>query len=303
MVRRRVAQVVLVSHQALLLLPAMSALLYVLAALFIKKAITAGCGQRHVNLAVNLLPAVVFQSFWLISGPVDWTQAWKPVVAACTFLLGQIFTFLALRNGEVSVTTPVLGTKVVFTAMFSAIVFAQALELRWWLGALACSLGVMLVTGATWRTLAPRLMRLDALFAIGAAMTFGLTDVLVQHWEHGVGIPVFVALMFGVTGIMALAIFLPGLRGRIPRAGLKPLGLGAVLYSFQILGMAVALGLHESATAVNIVYGSRAVWSVVLAWMLARLLQAEEARDSREIMMRRLAGSLLIFGAVLAVLV
>ncbi len=292
------------SRQALLLLlPAMSALLYVLAALFIKKAITAGCDQRHVNLCVNLLPAVIFQLLWLYSGPLDWTQAWKPAVAACTFFGGQVFTFLALRNGEVSVTTPVLGTKVVFTAMFSAIVFAQALELRWWLGALACSLGVVLVTGATWRTLAPRLLRRDALFATGAAITFGLTDVLVQHWERAVGIPAFVALMFGCTGILVLAVFLPGLRGGIPAAGIKPLGAGAILYSLQILGMAVALGLHESATAVNIVYGSRAVWSVVLAWMLARFLQAEEARDAREVMVRRLAGSLLVFGAVLAVLI
>jgi hypothetical protein len=161
----------------------------------------------------------------------------------------------------------------------------------------------MLVTGATWRTLAPRLLRPDALFAIGAAAAFGLTDVLVQHWTPALGVPAFVALMFGVTGILALAVFLPGFRGRIPGEGLKPLGLGAILYSIQILGMAVALGLHESATAVNVVYGSRAVWSVVLAWMLARFLRMEEARDSREIMVRRLAGSLLVFGAVLAVLI
>ena len=294
------------SHQALLLLPAASALIYVLAALFIKNAITAGCGQRLVNLLVNLLPALVFQSFWLLSGPVDWTQAWKPAVAAVTFFTGQVCTFLALRNGEVSVTTPVLGTKVVFTAMFSALVFAQALELRWWLGAVACSLGVMLVTGATWRTLAPRLLRPDALFAIGAAVTFGLTDVLVQHWTRSLGVPAFVALMFGVTGLLAAAVFLPGWRGGIPRSGFRALGalaVGAVLYSIQILSMAVALGLHESATAVNIVYGSRAVWSVVLAWGLAKLLRTEESHDSRAVMQRRLAGSMLVFGAVLAVLV
>jgi len=292
-----------VSSQALLALPAASALIYVLAALFIKKAITAGCRQGHVNLVVNLLPAILFQWLWLLSGPVDWTQAWKPAVAALTFFLGQVFTFLALRNGEVSVTTPLLGTKVVFTAVFSAVLLGQALALQWWLGAVVCSLGVFLVTGATLRALVPRLRRLDAVFSLAAAATFGLTDVLVQHWTHELGVPAFVALMFGFTGVLVLAVFLPGLRGTIPRPGLAPLGIGAVLYSLQIFGMAVALGLHESATAVNIVYGSRAVWSVLLAWALARFLQAEEARDSREVMARRLAGSLLVFGAVLAVLI
>jgi drug/metabolite transporter (DMT)-like permease len=292
-----------VSQQAILFLPATSALVYVLAALFIKQSITAGCRQGHVNLVVNLLPAVVFQLLWLHGDGIDWALAWKPAVCAGLFFLGQIFTFLALRNGEVSVTTPVLGTKVVFTAAFAAILLGQALALQWWLGALACSLGVMLVTGATVRSLIPRLMRRDALFALGAAATFGLTDVLVQHWTHEMGVPAFVALMFGITGVLALAVFAPGLRAPIPRAGLSPLLIGTGCYSLQVFGMAVALGLHESATAVNIVYGSRAVWSVVLAWALAKFLQAEESHDSREVLMRRLAGALLIFGAVLAVLI
>ncbi len=303
MVREGAARLGAVSSDALLWLPAVSAFLYVLAALCIKKSIREGSRQAQVNLSVNLLPAVVFQLFWLQSGSIDWAQAWRPALTACTFFFGQVFTFLALRNGEVSVTTPILGTKVVFTAMFAALVFGQVLELRWWLGALACSLGVMLVTGTTWRSLAPRLLRLDALFALGASAAFGLTDVLVQRWTHTLGVPAFVALMFGVTGLLALVIFTPGLRGRAPTAGWKPLAVGSILYSVQILGMAGALGLHRSATAVNIVYGSRAVWSVVIAWALARLLEAEEIRDSREVMLRRLAGSLLVFGAVLAILI
>ncbi len=303
MVRGRAARVRAVSREAILFLPAASAFVYVLAALAIKRAITAGCGQAHVNLVVNVLPALVFQALWLFAGPVDWSEVWKPLAASATFFAGQICTFLALRNGEVSVTTPLLGTKVVFTALFSALLFGQALELRWWLGAGACSLGVMLVTGATWRTLAPRLLKRDALFATGAAATFALTDVLVQHWTNPLGVPAFVALMFGSTGVLALAVFGRGIRQPLPARGLGPLGLGMGLYALQIFGMAVALGSHESATAVNIVYGSRAVWSVVLAWALARFLQAEEARDSREAMLRRLAGSLLVFGAVLAVLV
>jgi len=303
MVRGRAAGIRAVTQQALLVLPAASALVYVFAALFIKQSITAGCRQGHVNLVVNLLPALVFQLLWLESGPIDWALAWKPAACAVTFLLGQVFTFLALRHGEVSVTTPVLGTKVVFTAAFATLLLGQVLEARWWLGALACSLGVMLVTGATPGSLFARLLRRDALFALGAASTFGLTDVFVTHWTHELGVPAFAALMFGITGVLAVAVFAPGVRPPIPRAGLAPLGLGAICYSIQILGMVVALGLHESATAVNIVYGSRAVWSVALAWMLAKFLRAEESHDSREVLVRRLAGALLIFGAVLAVLV
>jgi drug/metabolite transporter (DMT)-like permease len=292
-----------VSGQTLLFLPAAAALVYVLAALFIKQAITAGCRQAHVNVVVNVLPALVFQLLWLFAGPVDWTGAWKPAVCSVTFFLGQIFTFLALRSGEVSVTTPVLGTKVVFTAVFAAALLGQGLPWHWWLGAAACSLGVMLVTGASPRSLLPRLLRRDAFFALGAAGAFGLTDVLVQHWTPRFGLPAFIAILFGLTALLALTVFGRRAWTPLPRGGLVPLGLGTFCYAVQILAMAIALGLHESATAVNIVYGSRAVWSVVLAWMLARFLQAEESHDSRAVLSRRLAGALLIFAAVVAVLV
>jgi drug/metabolite transporter (DMT)-like permease len=292
-----------VSGQTLLVLPAAAALVYVLAALFIKQAITAGCRQAHVNIVVNVLPGLAFQLLWLCAGPVDWGDVWKPAVCSVTFFLGQIFTFLALRNGEVSVTTPVLGTKVVFTAVFAAVLLGQGLPWHWWLGAAACSLGVMLVTGASPRSLLPRLLRRDAFFALGAAAAFGLTDVLVQQWASRFGLPAFLAMLFGLTATLALGVFGRRAWTPLPRRGMAPLGLGTFCYALQILAMAVALGLHESATAVNIVYGSRAVWSVVLAWMLARFLQAEESHDSRAVLSRRLAGALLIFAAVVAVLV
>lgn len=291
------------SSQTLLVLPACSAVVYVLAALLLKRAITAGCRQPHVNLVVNLVPALLFQLFWLHGAGADWAHAWKPAVCSGFFFLGQVLTFLALRSGEVSVTTPVLGTKVVFTAVFAAVLLGQAIPAQWWLGALACSLGVMLVTGATLRSLLPRLARRDALFSLGAASTFALTDVLVQHWTRDLGVPAFVAIMFGLSGLLSLVVFAPGVLRPIPHAAVVPLLAGAVLLTAQMLSLAIALGLHESATAVNIVYGSRAVWSVGLAWALAGWMKAGEERDSRAVLSRRLAGAFLIFGAVLAVLI
>ncbi len=294
------------SQQLLLALPACAALGYVLAVLFLKNALSAGCRQSQVNLAANLVPAVLFQLLWLVAGRVDWSQLWRPAVATVSFLLGQIFTFRALRAGEVSVATPLLGTKVIMTAVFSAVLFGQTLAAAWWIGAAASTLGVVLVTGATWRSLAPRLRQPDALYSLGAAACFGLTDVLVQHWARLAGVAVFVALMFGMVGVVSLALFLPG-EGRkifdLPRSAIAPLAIGATGLSLQALVLAVALGLHESATVVNIVYSSRAVWSVALAWLLARYWKMEEARDSGEVMRRRLAGSLLLFAAVVVILI
>lgn len=293
------------SGAALLWLPAASAVGYVLATLFLKRALSAGCSQAQVNLAANLAPALLFQPLWLWPAAPDWSHAWEPLVTAGTFLIGQIFTFRALRHGEVSVATPLLGTKVLLTAAFAAGIFGQRLAPQWWFGAAASALGVILVTGATGRSLAPRLLQPDALFSLGAAVAFALTDVFVQRWTHHLGVARFVPVMFGAIGVASIFVFGPstGVRFLAAPAGVcGGLVLGASLLGAQALGMAVALGLHESATAVNVVYSSRAVWAVVLAWVLARVLRGEEAHDDPAVLRRRLAGSLLLFAAVIAVL-
>jgi len=165
---------------------------------------------------------------------------------------------------------------------------------------------VILVTGATWRSLLPRLREADAMYSLGAAGAFALTDVLVQHWARAMGVAVFVPVMFGLIGVASLALFLPGEGRRIfalPLPALMPLLVGSGLLGGQALAIATALTLHRSATVVNIVYSSRAVWSVVLAWLLARWFGGEESRDAPAVLRRRLLGSLLLFAAVIAVLI
>ncbi len=291
------------SDSALLALPALSAVGYVVAMLLLKRALSAGVSQAQVNLAANLAPGLLFQVFWLGAGPVDWARLWMPATTAATFLLGQIFTFRALRAGEVSVATPLLGTKVLLTAVFSAGLFAQALPLRWWAGAVASTLGVILVTGATWRTLGARLGRPDARYSLAAAATFALTDVLVGRWAKAFDPAAFVPLMFGLVAVASFVVFPPA-RGTLalPAGGRLALAGGSVVLGVQALGMFYALALHESATAVNVVYSSRAMWSVVLAWLLARALGGAERHDAPEVMRRRLLGSALIFAAVVVVL-
>lgn len=290
--------------QLLLALPGVSALGYVVAMLFLKRALSAGCTQAQVNLAANLAPGLLFQVFWIGAGPVDWARLWMPAGTAATFLLGQIFTFRALRAGEVSVATPLLGTKVLLTAVFSAVLFGQALAWQWWAGAVASTLGVILVTGAAWGTLRARLLQPDALYSFAAAATFAFTDVLVGRWAKMFGPAAFVPIMFGLVALASLLVFPPGRRTfSAPAGAFAPLLLGAVVLGVQALGMFFALALHESATAVNVVYSSRAMWSVVLAWLLARALQGAERNDPPEVMRRRLLGSGLIFAAVVVVLI
>lgn len=293
------------ASEAWLALPAGAAFFYVVSALFIKRAISAGTSQSAVNFGVNVLAALVFQPMWLLATAVDWSFWWMPLVAACTFSIGQIFTFLALQHGQVSLATPLLGVKVILTAVAAAVLFGESLSLRWWLAAAAGTLGVIFVTGASIRGLLPRLLRPDALAAIISAAAFAVTDVLVQQWAPEFGVAAFVAVMFGGVGLLSTIVFTvkDGMRVfYIPGPARVPLVLGGGILGAQALAMAVALAMYGNATAVNIVYASRSIWSVVLAWVLASSLRDAESLHESGALPGRLIGSLLLIAAMGVVL-
>lgn len=290
---------------AWLILPALSAFFYVVSAICIKRAIVAGAGQSAVNFAVNLLAALMFQPLWFMAGEANWELLWMPAIAAVTFSLGQIFTFVALRHGDVSLATPLLGVKVIFTVIFAALLFGEALSIKWWIAASAGTLGVIFVTGAKLRNLLPCLLRPDALAALTAAACFAVTDVFVQRWAPQFGVNAFIALMFGGVGFLSTIVFTvkDGIGVfAIPKRACIPLTVGGCILGVQALGMALAIAMYGNAAAVNIVYASRSIWSIVLAWALARLWTGYDASNEQGTLRGRLLGSLLLIAAMLFVL-
>ncbi len=293
------------SSPAWLILPALSAFFYVVSAICIKRAIVAGAGQSAVNFAVNLLAALMFQPLWLLAGEANWELLWMPAIAAVTFSLGQIFTFVALRHGDVSLATPLLGVKVILTAIVAAFLFGESLSIKWWIAASAGTLGVIFVTGASLGKLLPRLLRPDAFAALTSAACFAVTDVLVQRWAPQFGVTAFIAIMFGGVGLLSTIVFTvkDGMGVfAIPTKAQIPLIVGGCILGVQALGMAVALAMYGNATAVNIVYASRSLWSIVLAWLLARVWIGYDAADEQGTLRGRLLGSLLLIAAMAFVL-
>jgi hypothetical protein len=77
---------------------------------------------------------------------------------------------------------------------------------------------------------------------------------------------------------------------------------GAVVLAFQSLAMYSAIGLYGSATLTNILYGSRCLWSVLLAWLFAVLHQRNGGVFPHRVMGRRLIGAILLVSAMALVL-
>jgi drug/metabolite transporter (DMT)-like permease len=286
-----------------------SAVVYTMGALAAKRALADGATVWQVNFAANVAMSILYVPFWLGADFTKvLTEGHKPILAAAAFFTGQLFTFAALRKGDVSVATPLLGAKVIFVALITSVLFRDSISVKWWVAAAICTCGIFLVTGSQPRTRGwRRHSATTALYSLIAAVAYALTDTLIQHWSVEVGVIGFVAVMFSFVGIFTCALYLPavGLRQLVdsPAISRRPLLSSALLLGGQNLVMALAIRFSGDATAVNIVYSSRCVLSVVLAWATAKWLGSREATLPRTLLLLRLAGALLLAAAILMVVI
>ncbi len=284
---------------------------YAVGVLAIRRSILRGVPASHVNLSCNAVMALLFQAFWLVPCPgFPPREALWPLLCGAVFFLGQVLTFRAIASGDVSVSTPLMGTKVLFVALFTVLIARTPLPTSWWWACLMASSGIALISyqpHGTHRGIGPAV-----LWALAAAAVFALTDLLVQMGVPRVGYPRFAPIMFGTTGVLSVyylpSFFRSGARlGSEEAAGVRErfspwLMAGAAVLAVQSLAMYSAIGLYGSATLTNILYGSRCLWSVLLAWMLAILCCAGDKPVHHRVMGRRFLGAILLVSAMALVL-
>lgn len=286
-----------------LLIPLASSVGYVAAVLLLKRASAWGVGLWRTTFVSNLAMGVSFAPLWWLGGPGrDAALLWQPALAGALFILGQVATFVAIE-GDVSVATPVLGLKILFVALFSTVLLADAVPLRWWFAAALSTAAIALLNRGAGGGAHRRTGR-TVLAAAGAAVAFALTDVLVQKWAPAWGAGRFVPFMFWAVAVFSFAMipfFRAPLRA-VPGAAWRWLVPGAVVLAFQAAGMAVTLARFGDATAVNIVYSSRGLWSVAAVWLIGHWFHNEEQRLGAAVLRGRMSGAVLMLAAVLLVM-
>src|SRR5688572_9806771 len=166
-----------------LLFPLASSLIYVAAALWLKRASEEGVGVWRATFVMNAVVAACF-SVLLLLGPRGPGPAplWQAGAIGALWIAGQALTMIALGRGDVSVATPVMGTKVVFVALFVTLVTGDRVIADYWLSAGMSAAGIALLNGGG----APRGRRHHLALTIGAslaaAVCYALFDVLVRAW-------------------------------------------------------------------------------------------------------------------------
>src|SRR5262245_33002602 len=127
-------------------LPLLAAVVYVAGALFLKRAVELTRDVWRTTCICNVVTAVMFIPVLLLGGRIPSTgELWQPAIVAALFVVGQILTLLALRIGDVSVATPVLGLKIVLVAVFTTFLLAERLTVPLWIAAGLSSLAVALL--------------------------------------------------------------------------------------------------------------------------------------------------------------
>lgn len=269
-----------------------------------KRALGHGFGVMRYVFLSNLMMLVTFlPMLFFVQNAPDWSRLGWPVLCGTGFFLGQVFTFLAIRWGDVSVQAPVMGTKVVFVATFSVLLQAGPVPLSWWIGALLTTVAIFLLSYTNVENRRGTMIAL--VLSLISSSCFGAVDVVLQREAAGFGSPhAYIVLMMATCALLSLGL-IPFFRGRLSDMNAQAWKwglLGTTIIAVQSLGIALAISLYGRATAVNILYSSRGLWSIVLVWAVGSWFASRESEVGTKIMMRRLAGSLLLCVAIVLVL-
>lgn len=285
------------------LAPLASALIYPFASLFLKRAIDEGGGLLRSALISNL---VLFASFLpvllLVREWPDWNHLPWALLAGGCFFGGQVFTFLAIRAGDVSVQAPLMGVKVIFVAIFSFFVRPDEVPPLLWFGALLATAAIFLIGGASLKKI--RSNASTVIWSLVACVCFAASDTLASYRSADFGRFPFLVIMVAVVAVASLS-FIPFFSAplrTVPKKAVQLACLGGLAIGMQGLILNSALAFLGQATAMNIIYATRALWGVLLVWLLGSYLGNHEARTHGNVVMgKRLAGSLLLCVAVILV--
>jgi len=291
------------SEKAHLLLPLLAAIIFAFSVITLKAASGRKTGVAGMTLLSNIGAMLGFAVF------IDWSarpflpQPLLPcVILGVLFFLGQIFTVLAISRGAVSIATPVMSSKVVMVAFILAFHLNAPLGWNTWVAGVLVMLGIACMQGGGSDAPADKRSVIFAIvFALLAALAFALYDVLTQVYSQQLEFGRVVPFGMVVATLLSL-VLVPFLdRGVLTTLPSRMLLLSVVLMTLQSLVIITSIGKFGDAANINIVYSSRGIWSVAVAWLLGAWFGVTEIMH-RGLALRRLAGAAIILVAIALVL-
>jgi drug/metabolite transporter (DMT)-like permease len=291
------------SSTAVIVFPLIAALCYTFSALLLKRSSELGVGLWRSTFVANNVAAVVFSFVWLLGGKsVEWSLIWQPGVIALCLFGGQLFGFLALEKGDVSVVVPVFGLKVILVALFTPFIVGDAVGMKLWMAACLSVLGLTLLNRKDSSQAAQNSG--PAIVAAGiSAMCFAMFDVCVQKWGPSWGVGRLLPMIFWINAVLSLSL-IPLFKApltAVARGAWPWLLLGSALLGTQSIIFVSTLAIHGKATAANVVYSARGLLSVALVWLVGHWFANQEQHLGPRVLRWRMTGAALMLGAIVLV--
>lgn len=276
----------------------LAAIGYAVAAVFSKQALSRGAGILRLSFVVNLVFLPIFALLLLQhEGPIPWNKIWQPVVTGVLFFAGQICTFTAIRLGDVSLQTPMMGTKAVFAVLLAVICGTEVIGLSMVMAAFVAMVGVAFLgfsgNGAERVGISISLALLSSLFFAGA-------DTMVGVYARDFGVPVFLFIEMCINSLLAFALipfFREPIRKTPRQAWLWIMG-ACLLMGTQALLLNYTLGQYQHVAEVNVLYSTRGLWSVIFGALAVNVFTKTTNLDHRRVYILRFLGALLMCIAI-----
>lgn len=275
-----------------------------LASMFIKRATSEGAGITRIFFITNwlfflgLLP-LLFTDIKVL----DWSQWWSPLITSLTAFLGGLCVLSAIKAGEVSIQTPLMGTKVIFVATYSVFLVPAPIPASWWVGAFLTFFAVLLL-GLT-DLFRKKISFHGVFYALLSSALYALTDVLTAReaplfgkWAFLLGMGLCLALLS-----LTLIPFFHRSLFKIPSTTWTWCLLGGCCLAGQHLGLLYALSTYGEATVINILYSTRGIWGIFLVWFTGHWFKNQERHHAgAQVIARRLIGASLLLMAIIIVI-
>lgn len=237
-----------------------AASLYAAGSLQIKRSLIEGATKRRAIAVTNIAMALwALPLFFISRGDFELTAWLTAVGAGVALFLGRILSLKSLEVGDLSIVGPLLGMKTLLVAVFSFATGQKELTTWLWIAAILATLGVVLIQRGPRKFTKNR--REAAYYAGGASILFAACDILVVEARGQLGIGWLSPTLF-----MTVALLVPflGKHPSPPHEARKPMYLGSVIMGFQTSLVILFIGLTGQAVLINIVYSSRALWTVII---------------------------------------
>ncbi len=279
-----------------------SAFIYTVGALLVKRSSELGVGVWRTAFIANLLTGLFFLPLLLLGGTLHPELWWQPVLVCLCYLVGQWLNYITLDQGDVSVAVPVLGLKILLVALFVTLLGGETLRWQLWAASLLAVAGIGFLNRRAGHPAHHRIGR--TIFTAGlTAVAFALFDVLVQRWSPIWGAGVFLPLTLGLGAVLSCG-FIPLFRAplsAIPRTTWPWLLGGTAAIALQSLLFTFSIAQWGHAVSVNVSYSSRGLWSVLLVSWCGHWFKSREQELGRHVLAWRLAGAVLMMSAIVLV--